>query len=140
MGAVLHFRVCKGCVVGHGHSHGGNGHSHPANIAPHASADDELLRASARSSNGYQPLPAESDNDVALLNSNADDEDFTVQLTQDTTNVNIRAAMVHVVGDLIQSVGVLTAAIIIRFKVCCRPSLLLLSVFTAKCSFSVVYT
>ena len=32
-------------------------------------------------------------------------------------NVNVRAAFVHVVGDLFQSLGVLTAALIIWFKV-----------------------
>ena len=35
-------------------------------------------------------------------------------------NVNVRAAFVHVVGDLFQSLGVLTAAFIIKFKVICH--------------------
>jgi len=30
-------------------------------------------------------------------------------------NVNIRAAMIHVIGDLIQSIGVLIASIVIYF-------------------------
>jgi len=33
-------------------------------------------------------------------------------------NINVRAAFVHVVGDFLQSFGVLVAAIVIYFKVC----------------------
>ena len=32
-------------------------------------------------------------------------------------NINVRAATIHVLGDLIQSIGVLVAALIIKFKV-----------------------
>ena len=32
-------------------------------------------------------------------------------------NINVRAAFVHVIGDLVQSIGVLCAAIIIKIKV-----------------------
>ena len=32
-------------------------------------------------------------------------------------NVNVRAAFIHVIGDLCQSLGVLIAALIIKFKV-----------------------
>ena len=32
-------------------------------------------------------------------------------------NINVRAASIHILGDLIQSVGVLVAALIIKFKV-----------------------
>lgn len=34
----------------------------------------------------------------------------------DATNINVRAAFIHVLGDLIQSIGVLIAAFIIKFK------------------------
>lgn len=37
--------------------------------------------------------------------------------TKKETNINIRAAFVHVIGDLLQSVGVLVAAFVIYFKV-----------------------
>ena len=33
-------------------------------------------------------------------------------------NINVRAAFIHVLGDLVQSVGVLIAAIIIKIQVC----------------------
>lgn len=32
-------------------------------------------------------------------------------------NINVRAAFIHVVGDTVQSIGVLIAALIIKFKV-----------------------
>lgn len=36
-------------------------------------------------------------------------------LTQETENINVRAAFIHVLGDVLQSVGVLIAAIVIYF-------------------------
>lgn len=33
-------------------------------------------------------------------------------------NLNVRAAIIHVIGDFIQSIGVLLAAIVIKFAVC----------------------
>ena len=126
MGAVLHFRICKGCVVHHSHSHshsGDNGgHSHAADGRHSILSDDELLPVSVASSNGYRPLLSDGPSDVELL-VNGEDGDrqplqCEVQREHRTTNVNIRAAMVHVIGDLIQSVGVFTAAIVVLIKVC----------------------
>ena len=34
-----------------------------------------------------------------------------------TKNINVQAAIIHVIGDFVQSVGVLCAAILIQFKV-----------------------
>jgi len=33
-------------------------------------------------------------------------------------NINVRAAMVHVIGDLFQSIGVLVASVVIKLVVC----------------------
>ena len=33
-------------------------------------------------------------------------------------NINVRAAFIHVIGDLIQSIGVVIAGYVIWFKVC----------------------
>jgi len=41
------------------------------------------------------------------------------------SNINVRAAFIHVIGDLFQSIGVVVAAYIIRFKVCIVSYLLL---------------
>lgn len=39
---------------------------------------------------------------------------------QQSNNINVRAAFIHVLGDLIQSIGVLIAAYIIRYYVSIR--------------------
>uniref|UniRef100_A0A8R1XT39 Uncharacterized protein n=1 Tax=Onchocerca volvulus TaxID=6282 RepID=A0A8R1XT39_ONCVO len=36
--------------------------------------------------------------------------------SNNTTNINVRAAMIHVIGDLLQSIGVLIAALLIYFN------------------------
>lgn len=36
---------------------------------------------------------------------------------QEKENINVRAAFIHVIGDLLQSVGVMIAALVIYFKV-----------------------
>jgi len=127
MGAVLHLRVCKGCLVSHGHGHlhscGSGGHHHLAGTEHRGSSDDVMLAAPM---NGCHPSQADGDGDSDdRLLTNTDDDDsrrsmkFIVQHSPaPTTNVNIRAAMVHVIGDLIQSFGVLTAAIIVLIEVC----------------------
>jgi len=131
MGAVLHFRICKGCLVQHGHSHlhscgSGGEHSHSADRRHSGVSDDVMLPVTPASSNGYQLLLSEGRSDVELLvNAGDDDRSPTacaVERPHHTTNVNIRAAMVHVIGDLIQSFGVFTAAIIVLVKVCCSQS------------------
>lgn len=35
-------------------------------------------------------------------------------------NINIQAAVIHVIGDFVQSIGVFTSAVIIKFYVCLR--------------------
>ena len=48
------------------------------------------------------------------------------------SNINVRAAFIHVIGDLFQSIGVVVAAYIIRFKVCTVSCLLLPNVASNK--------
>lgn len=38
--------------------------------------------------------------------------------TKKGENINVRAAFIHVLGDIVQSVGIITASYIIRFYVC----------------------
>lgn len=45
------------------------------------------------------------------------DEETSIQKIDDSSNINLRAAAIHVIGDFIQSIGVLIAALIIYFKV-----------------------
>ncbi|CAJ0954359.1 unnamed protein product, partial [Mesorhabditis belari] len=75
---------------GHGHSHGGHGHSHGGHGHGHSH------------SHGSE-------------NSDKDTESGHSGHGHDGANINVRAAFVHVLGDLIQSIGVLIAALLILF-------------------------
>lgn len=44
-------------------------------------------------------------------------------------NINVRAAFIHVLGDFIQSFGVLVAALIIYYKVGLQNNIILSSVY-----------
>ena len=91
MGLVLHSGLCKRCQVkshfGHSHHHGDSEHN------------DHPLTHSA-------PAPI-SEEDSAV----------TTVVIDPKQNINVRAAMVHVIGDLFQSFGVLIAAVIIKVEV-----------------------
>ncbi|CAH3179199.1 unnamed protein product [Porites lobata] len=73
--------------MGHNHSHGmGSSHGHGHS---HSSNKEESIRRISRSN--------------SLRHS-------------EKQNINVRAAFIHVLGDIVQSVGVLIAAYIIKFK------------------------
>jgi len=103
---------------GHGHSHGHShqhdgGHDHQQSLAP-----VESVVINDNGSNRYSVLSIDStvDDDQLIL---ADDCSDSVISQLDVnvkpkTNINIRAAFVHVIGDLIQSIGVLVAAVVIH--------------------------
>ncbi|KAF1589459.1 UNVERIFIED_CONTAM: Zinc transporter 2, partial [Eudyptes robustus] len=84
---------------GHGHSHlgGGHNHSHPP------TERTSLLRSASGTSNGYAPIEEDAEH-------NSDEK------RGPEVNINVRAAFVHVLGDLLQSCGVLVAALIILWK------------------------
>ncbi|XP_050669724.1 zinc transporter 2-like isoform X2 [Leptidea sinapis] len=75
----------------HGHSHGGgHGHSHGGNNPVLNNKD----RSDSEDAESASSTPVE----------------------RHTENINVRAAFIHVVGDFLQSFGVLVAAIVIYFK------------------------
>lgn len=76
--------------MGHNHSHGGGSHSHGASHSHH-NGKDESISTKRISRSG--------------------------SLSTEKQNINVRAAFIHVLGDIVQSVGVLIAAYIIKFKV-----------------------
>ncbi|XP_029976612.1 zinc transporter 2 [Salarias fasciatus] len=86
---------------GHGHSHGGlssHGHGHS-----HDSGKEKIQMSAGVQSDSEECVDVErNDNDHARRKQQA--------------NASVRAAFVHVVGDLLQSVSVLVSAIIIFFK------------------------
>ncbi|GMR32130.1 hypothetical protein PMAYCL1PPCAC_02325, partial [Pristionchus mayeri] len=89
MGAMLYFGGHTHSHLGggsHGHSHGGHGHEHGEEEEGHRHSHE----GSESSSSGHTHEHSEQ-------------------------NINVRAAFIHVLGDLIQSVGVLVAALVIFF-------------------------
>ena len=118
MGISLH-------SYGHHHSHGG--HSHGGN---------KEQRRISRNSADYEKLPITHDNIQtgngyqagngyqsygSLTSALPDEEKASDRENHETShrkdNINVKAAFIHVLGDLLQSVGVLVAAFIIYFKV-----------------------
>jgi zinc transporter 2 len=108
---VLHTNYLFGNVglKHHGHSHDsgeGHGHSHSVHKTDnhghsHGDADNH----------------GHSHGDADNHGHSHDAETELIENTDDSTNINLRAAAIHVIGDFIQSIGVLIAAIIIYFKV-----------------------
>ncbi|CAF3645255.1 unnamed protein product [Adineta steineri] len=97
---TLHANMCGTSVPHHGHSHGGHhhGHSHSHNDS-HDSTSTII---------NTEPIVAD------IIVGQVGDQ--IVKHKKPTTNINIRAAIIHVIGDFVQSVGVLCAAILIKFK------------------------
>ena len=85
------------------HGHGPHGHSHGA--GPHGHAHNGK----------YSDTDSKLSSTVDELH--AAEEHNPVPKTQKKTNINVRAALIHVIGDFIQSLGVFTAALLIFFKV-----------------------
>jgi len=102
---ILHAEVCGKSLPHHGHSHeGGHGHSHSSNRNHSRDENhddtDTIINA--------DPL-------VADIVTGQDREH--VLRAKSSKNINVRAAIIHVIGDFVQSIGVLCAAILIHFKV-----------------------
>jgi zinc transporter 2 len=85
---ILHSNKCGHSMPHHGHSHDRN-HNH--------SHDDESLIVDVISGHSHEEISKQSTS---------------------TKNINVQAAMIHVIGDFVQSIGVLLAAILIKIKVC----------------------
>ncbi|EAT39515.1 AAEL008693-PA, partial [Aedes aegypti] len=131
----------------HGHSHGGHSHGHSHSHA-HSNTNSQanLVEASStprstplsRSRSGSptkKPCPKldklkicdeknNVSNDTSLHEEPCSGGDHQLE----DENLNVRAAIIHVIGDFIQSIGVLLAAIVIKFA----PNL---KVFDPICTF-----
>ena len=101
MGIVLHSERCCG---GHGASFGHHGHSH------HGNSNHSHRR---RTDLTYSPLIDDRSELEIDLESPVDNK----QKKKHHKNINVRAAFIHVIGDIIQSIGVLIASFIIKFTV-----------------------
>ena len=104
MGFVLHSEKC--CGVAKGHAKFGHGHSHSHS---HGNQTDRYE---------YEPLDVASNRRERSLGEDEPHEGReSSPINHQHKNINVRAAFIHVVGDIIQSLGVLVAALIIKFKV-----------------------
>lgn len=98
MGAMLYFGGHTHSHLGggsHGHSHGGEGGGGHAHEHDHEHGEEEEEEGHGHSHGGSE--------------SSGSGHQHGGQ------NINVRAAFIHVLGDLIQSVGVLIAALVIYF-------------------------
>ncbi|XP_034243368.1 zinc transporter 2-like [Thrips palmi] len=97
MGLVLH----GGCqLVPHSHGFGHHGHSHGIAVS-HGDNNHQTPSCQHRTNNRIQ------ENSSAALETD---------VLSKHSNINVRAAVIHVLGDLIQSIGVFIAAIVIKFN------------------------
>ncbi|KAJ0171302.1 hypothetical protein K1T71_012852 [Dendrolimus kikuchii] len=101
--------VLHGCAsdIAHHHTHGGAACSH----AHDASSPRQFLgifrRREQKHSNGTLANGDYTMKDLASTEANV--------VGAQARNINLRAALIHVIGDLIQSCGVLLASILIKF-------------------------
>mmetsp|Transcript_4511 Transcript_4511/g.11023 ORF Transcript_4511/g.11023 Transcript_4511/m.11023 type:complete len:267 (-) Transcript_4511:348-1148(-) len=103
---------------GHDHSHGGHSHSHEEH-GSHAHSDED---DHSNHSHDHEPHDLEksacSSESAPLLHGGAavavPKPDFLARLFGDNiASVNVRAAYIHVLGDVVQNVGVVIAALLI---------------------------
>lgn len=89
---VLHNNACGSSIPHHGHSHGdSHGHSHGGHH--NHSHEHESL-------------------DVDVIS--GDNHEDVCKQSKPGKNINVQAAMIHVIGDFVQSIGVLLATILIK--------------------------
>jgi solute carrier family 30 (zinc transporter), member 2 len=132
---ILHSNKCfSGVPLNHGHSHAGGGsHSHTGNHSHSNSSSHNHGHGHSHApkrrphSHSAPNLPINDNYDesstaivsdkVNIVVIDACDELEGVQVIDEAANINLRAAAIHVIGDFIQSIGVLIASLIIYFKV-----------------------
>ncbi|CAF3369271.1 unnamed protein product [Rotaria sp. Silwood1] len=118
---VLHANVCGTSIPHHGHSHGNNhGHSHEDNHDhSHANNHDH-----SSTDNHEYSREEDLENADAIINASplvanivtGQNREKILKAKKSSKNINVRAAIIHVIGDFVQSVGVLCAALLIKFK------------------------
>ena len=99
---------------GHGHSHGGgHGHSHGSGSHSHGARKHSILEDEKKTKDEAKE-EEEGLRDGRTRRRRKRNFDFR--------NINVRAAFIHTIGDLVQSIGVIVAGYIIWFKVSLSPS------------------
>ncbi|KAH8234090.1 hypothetical protein KR038_001294 [Drosophila bunnanda] len=102
---------------GHGHSHGhSHCHSHGHSYSDPNSLITESSETSLMTVEMADKVPSE--NCIVIPNGrrlSQNDGAMSSRLAHDEKNLNLRAAIIHVIGDLVQSIGVFLAAVLIKF-------------------------
>lgn len=126
MGFILHRGGAHGHSHGgsHGHSHGG-GHSHATERYQQTVQQSQPPSGIEHGQENRHSTEAAS---ITVVGDGSDSSDVESGHGDDhgshagkrqiaPTNINVRAAFIHVIGDFLQSLGVLVAALVIYFKV-----------------------
>jgi len=106
----------------HAHDHGDGGHDHAHDHAHDHNHDHDHDHGHGHGTDGHN-----HDHDHDHGHGHGHDHDHGDSKTKDTgeknlskisasENANIRAAFIHILGDILQSVGVVIAAIVIKIK------------------------
>lgn len=98
---------------GHGHSHGGNGNAKKSTDHGHSHGSEDHGH-----SHGAGEEHDHDDHDEEAAHDDHDDEEETdpvLSAQRKQTNINVRAALIHVIGDAIQAIGVMIAAAVIWY-------------------------
>ncbi|EFO21318.1 cation diffusion facilitator family transporter containing protein [Loa loa] len=107
MGIILHFGKTT-------HSHFGLSHNHHGHRNEKTFPIDLEEGTCKVYQNDMKNIRCEQDNNANIIKT-IDVTDHDHHILEFGSNINIRAAFVHVLGDLLQSLGVLSAALIIKF-------------------------
>lgn len=92
----------------HGHHHDEHGHSNGSSHDSHASAETALLQSKKSAAHeGYDAIPAEVD---------AEQKTRSTQPKDNHRAVNLEAAYLHALGDALQNIGVIIAAIVLSWR------------------------
>ncbi|CBY35690.1 unnamed protein product [Oikopleura dioica] len=102
----------------HGHSHGGHTHSHGGGHSHAKSESQEDKHAKSRHSYHDDLEQADKNHagDSGCASPASKRSAFSLSSIAESANnadINVRAAMIHVIGDLLQSIGVFIASVLI---------------------------
>jgi len=103
----------KGGDHGHSHDEGDHGHSHEKKKEKHGHSHDEGDHGHSHDDDDHGHSHGKDDHGHASGSDSENMDGIDDDVSAEEENVNIRAAFIHVLGDLIQSVGIVIAAILI---------------------------
>jgi zinc transporter 2 len=90
----------------HGHSHGGHGYSHDSHSNHAHSSYGATTDASKERGEEEETVLSIPETKEPSVHAHAHNKQ----------NINVRAAFIHVIGDFLQSLGVMIAAFVVYFK------------------------